>query len=193
MWAPDCDRAGTSSALVVRDETVDPPRDRIYVVDLGHGSALRLAEAFSVGAYTYRYGYKLAKSLPNCLANVKAVFVTHLHMDHTTDYPALLLYGQASGLVPSGDPAERLQVYGPGTRGVLEDIFPPGAPVPPIVNPENPTPGLADMTGYLWQAYAQTINNFMRDGVLPDFRSLVSIHEVGVPPLPRPGFPNTAP
>ena len=60
---PDPERAGPSTAVVVGDKT--------FVVDAGRGVVLRLAAA----------------ELP--LESLRAVFLTHLHSDHTADLPDL--------------------------------------------------------------------------------------------------------
>jgi ribonuclease BN (tRNA processing enzyme) len=89
-----------SSALVVGDA--------VYMVDCGDGAGKRLQEALDP---------------PNIstLKNLRALFLTHLHSDHTVDYPNLLLYGPYSGLESrTGSP---LQVYGPGPRGEMEPVF----------------------------------------------------------------------
>jgi ribonuclease BN (tRNA processing enzyme) len=178
------ERASASSALVVGDA--------IYIVDLGHGSAHRLAQAFNTGNFNsdgVQAGYQ------TYLSNLKAIFFTHLHMDHTTDYPSILLCGYGAGIGKSPDPNEPVhpvQVYGPGNHGQLEkDIYRLRVPV---VNPRNPTPGTVEMTDYLWQAYAQTINDFTRDDGWPDFTQFFDVHDI-VLPRHLPGFksPNRTP
>jgi ribonuclease BN (tRNA processing enzyme) len=179
VWWPGSNRASASSALVVGDA--------LYLIDLGHGATHRLAEAFSSGVPVDTPDGQAEQVHPSFLTKARALFFTHLHMDHTADYPAFLLIGQTAGL----NPQKPLQVYGPGNRGMLEPVF--GGPEPPIVNPENPTPGTVEMTDYLFQAYAQTINNFMRDMRLPDFRTVVNVHDIQLPSIP--GFidPNQTP
>jgi ribonuclease BN (tRNA processing enzyme) len=178
------ERASASSALVVGDA--------MYIVDLGQGSAQRLAQAFNVGTFNaegVQAGYQ------TYLLNLKAIFFTHLHMDHTTDYPAILTCGYSAGIGSSLDPNEPavpVQVYGPGNRGQLEaDLYKLRVPV---VNPRNPTPGTVEMTDYLWQAYAQAINDFTRDNGWPDFTRLFDVHDI-VLPRHLPGFksPNKTP
>lgn len=178
------ERASASSALVVGDA--------IYIVDLGHGSAHRLAQAFNFGTFNadgVQAGYQ------TYLLNLKAIFFTHLHMDHTTDYPSILTCGYSAGIGSSlnpNEPAVPVQVYGPGNRGQLEaDIYKLRVPV---VNPRNPTPGTVEMTDYLWQAYAQAINDFTRDDGWPDFTKLFEVHDI-VLPRHLPGFksPNKTP
>jgi ribonuclease BN (tRNA processing enzyme) len=119
------------------------------------------------------------------LKNLRALFLTHLHSDHTVDYPNLLLYGPYSGLESRA--ATPLQVYGPGVRGEMEPVFAlPGSvrPAPEVINPGNPTPGTEDMTAYLYQAFATDLNDRMRDGGKPDVRLLVHAHDIKLPHIP---------
>jgi ribonuclease BN (tRNA processing enzyme) len=140
---PNTDRHSTSSALVVGDA--------VYLVDCGDGVGKRLQEALDPP--DQRATMKL----------LRAIFLTHLHSDHVIDYPNILLYGWFAGIESAASP---LRVFGPGRRGEMEPVFtPPGrkAVEPPVINPSNPTPGTADMTEYLYQAFATDINDRMRD------------------------------
>ena len=195
-WWAGSDRAGASSALVVRDTVTQT--DCIYLIDMGCGSTTRLAQAFNAGAFVNTGGSdarggKGQVFYSSFLRNVKGLFFTHLHQDHTTDYPALLLYGQGAGLVAHSpeDEDKRLQVFGPGTRGKLEDVFPlTRTPPTPVVTREgHATPGLTEMTQYLWCAYAQTINDFTYDNNWADFTWLVKLNDIELPPLPRADYP----
>ncbi len=188
-WWPDSTRMGTSSALVVNDSNAVA---HIYLIDLGPGSVQRLGEAFNSGAYTNIGGDDVQTGYSSFLKQVNALFFTHLHMDHTTDFPTLLLCGQGAGLLayPDSQADKRLQVYGPGRRGQLEDVYPPGRTnIAPTLNPANPTPGTVDMTQDLLRAYAQTINNFTRDSGWSDFSKLLSVHDIPFPQLPRLDYP----
>jgi ribonuclease BN (tRNA processing enzyme) len=179
VWWPDSNRVSASSALVVGDA--------FYLIDLGHGASYRLAQAFNSGVYVDTPDGRMEQGNPAFLRQARALFFTHLHMDHTADYASLLLIGQAVGL----NSQQPLQVYGPGNRGMLEPVF--GGPEPPIVNPENPTPGTVEMTNYLFQAYAQSINDFMRDMRLPDFRTVVNLHDIPLPAMAGFVDPNQTP
>ena len=188
-WWPGSDRMGASSALVISDRFSG--EDSIYLIDLGYGALQRLAEAFNQGEFTPAPGGTVQKGYPSYMAKVKALFFTHLHMDHFTDLPALLLYGQGVGIkaYPDDEAEKRLQIIGPGPRGQLEEVFPPGRPTPPILNPENPTPGTADMVDMLLPAFAQSINDFTLDNGWGDFSQLVRVKEIPLSPLPRSDFP----
>jgi ribonuclease Z len=92
---PDPNHSGNSVAIVVNDTP--------YIVDCGPG-LIRSAAALSP-----RYGGKI-----NALRveNIKRVFITHLHSDHTTGYPDLILTPWVEGR------DEPLEVYGP--EGIKE-------------------------------------------------------------------------
>ncbi|MHA3685239.1 MBL fold metallo-hydrolase [Leucobacter sp. HY1908] len=93
--APGEIRAGISTAIVVGDD--------VYLVDAGYGAAVQLARA----------GYSLGQ--------VRAVFVTHLHSDHTVDLPAIMLFS------------------------LYEAAASPHLPIP-VIGPA-PHPGMADKGG----------------------------------------------
>ena len=108
-WWPGSNRASSSQALVVGDS--------MYIIDLGFGATQRLAEAFNHAKFVTINGEKLQLELSTFLKNVRAVFLTHLHMDHLGDYPTFLMIGARAGFgIPN-----RLQIIGPGDRGRLEE------------------------------------------------------------------------
>ena len=124
---------------------------------------------------------------------LRAVFLTHLHSDHVIDYPNILLYGWHPGIELATSP---LRVLGPGRRGEMEPMFtPPGrqAVEPQVMNPGNPTPGTADMTGYLYQAFAIDINDRMRDNGRKDIRTLVNVEDIKLPEIAGFKSPNETP
>ncbi|WP_236077975.1 MBL fold metallo-hydrolase [Paraburkholderia nemoris] len=178
VWWPNCDREGISSALVVGDA--------VYVVDCGDGVGKRYKQA-ELGPINTVSGM-------TGMENLRGIFLTHLHSDHTIDYFNLFLYGWYDGLTGVKQP---VQIYGPGRRGQMEPIFNiPGQPAsapPPIVNPENPTPGTVDMTNYLYQAYALDINDRLRDAHRPDLRTLMQVHDIAIPPVNGFRSPNETP
>ncbi|NCC25136.1 MAG: MBL fold metallo-hydrolase [Deltaproteobacteria bacterium] len=168
-WWPSTTRTSSSSAIMVGET--------MYLIDVGQGSTTRLTQAFNTGdSYT-------GSGSTTFLKNLKALFLTHLHQDHTADYPALLLIGVGSGM--NGD--DPLQVIGPCNRGQLE-INKTGFPVDGVIWTDSsdpswitPTPGTAQMTETVWQAFAQTINNMTLDAAYPDFRKTVQCTEIGTP------------
>jgi ribonuclease BN (tRNA processing enzyme) len=97
--APDPDRSGPATAIVVDDCA--------YLVDFGPG-VVRRAKAAVLDRH-------IGALEP---ANLKVAFVTHLHSDHTAGYPDLILTGwTARRRTP-------LEVYGPtGMQSMTEHIL----------------------------------------------------------------------
>jgi ribonuclease BN (tRNA processing enzyme) len=169
---------GISTAVVYEN--------RVYLVDAGLGSYRRLVQS----------GLAAQPTAPSSLTNVRGIFFTHLHSDHITDWPAMYVTGPSNR---TGRPAgDRIAVRGPSRRDTLPRLFRPNLPEPELVNPGDPTPGIAGMTGYLRQAFASDFNDRARDGsgTAPDALfdvqdiDLSGIWEIdpdGRPPrLPRP-------
>ncbi len=184
-WWPGTDRASTSTALVVGDA--------FYVIDLGQGTASRLAEAFNWGTFIRSPGGRIEDGSSIFLQDMKALFFTHLHQDHIADYPSLLLIGPGAGLGTVTDPDTKeariapLKVIGPCNRGALEidktgfvarggAIVPTGTYLP---YDRRQTPGTREMTDLIWQAFGQTINDMTLDNGYPDFTRLVDVGDIG--------------
>ena len=147
--APVAGRAGISSAVVVDG--------RVFVVDCGRGSPSAFAEA----------GLDFAQ--------LEAVFLTHLHADHTGDLPGLLLYPW--GVRGSRPP---VRVYGPGRPSALpegDEIFHRVT----TIHPELPDPGAADLVGHILAGFAYHLNVMPLDARMPDAGSLVRGIDVSVP------------
>ena len=90
---PDPERSGSATAIVVNDS--------VYLVDFGPGVVRRAAAA------AIEKRIRALKPI-----NLKTVFTTHLHSDHTAGYPDLILVPWVMGRrVP-------LEVYGP--KGIKE-------------------------------------------------------------------------
>jgi ribonuclease Z len=98
---PSPEQSGCALAIVVNDVP--------YVVDFGPGLIRRAA------ALSPSYGGPV-KGLE--VQHIKRAFLTHLHSDHTTGYPDLILTPWVMGR------DEPLEVYGPtGTREMTEHIL----------------------------------------------------------------------
>ncbi len=94
----DPDRSGPSVAIVVNGTP--------YLIDFGPGVVRRAAAAM-------RKGIEALK-----VTNIKRVFATHLHSDHTAGYPDLILTPWVLGR------DEPLEVFGPeGIREMTEHIL----------------------------------------------------------------------
>ena len=176
-------RCGTSSVLTVREGD----KSYNYLVDAGRGSVTQ---------------YLNAGLLFNRL---QAMFVTHLHADHLGDfYNYFLLEGgqpNAEGdrlPYPPGSPVppsqqNTLYVFGPGSAGALP-VVPPGKPVPEIIAPNNPVPGIKDLIDRLNEGYAYSYNVFERgDGTQPITGLQQNITEIAIPAAAGASSTNTAP
>jgi ribonuclease BN (tRNA processing enzyme) len=173
-WWLNSDQCGISSLVAVGDA--------YYLVDCGEGVGKRLRQAISPANTRVMND------------SVRALFLTHLHSDHTVDYANLLLFGLFQGLDRRSSP---FKVFGPGRRGQMAPVFSvpgsPTTPTVPIINPENPTPGTRDMTGYLYQAFATDLNDRMRDNGKPNLEAVVDVHDIDIPPIAGFKSPNETP
>ena len=98
---PDPSQSGCSIAIVVNDVP--------YIIDFGPG-LIRKAAALSP-----QYGGS-EKGLE--IRNIKKAFLTHMHSDHTTGYPDLILTPWVMGR------DETLEVFGPeGIKQMTNDIL----------------------------------------------------------------------
>jgi len=98
---PDPDRSGCSVAVVVNDSA--------YIVDFGPGIVRRAS------ALTPEFGGSIEALKAK---NIKRGFLTHLHSDHTTGYPDLILTPWVMGR------DEPLEVFGPeGIKEMTEHIL----------------------------------------------------------------------
>jgi len=161
---PHADRCGIASALVVDGKT--------YLVDAGRGMVTQYL----------RGGLKLA--------DLAAVFVTHLHGDHVADYYNLFLLGGNPPPTLMDSLPDTTPVFGPGPAGGLPPTF--GGGSSPTVNPADPTPGLRSLTTYCNDAYAYSTNVFMRDSRIRDTSTLMDVHEITIPAVGA-SYQNTAP
>jgi ribonuclease BN (tRNA processing enzyme) len=97
---PDPNRAGPATAIVVNDTP--------YLIDFGAGVVRRATAAFERGVTALGFG----------AVNIKTVFLTHLHSDHTIGYPDLIFTPWLMGR------EEPLEVFGPkGIRAMTENIL----------------------------------------------------------------------
>jgi len=150
---PVAGRAGISSALIVDG--------RVFVIDCGRGSPSAFADA----------GLDFTR--------LEAVFLTHLHADHTGDLPGLLLYPWG---IRTGDhgPLAPIRVYGPSRPATV----PAGDAIfhrVTTIHPELPAPGTADLVQQILAAYAYHLNVMPLDARMPDAGELVRGIDVAVP------------
>lgn len=161
IWWADSTRRGISSAVVVGDA--------VYMVDCGDGAPEAWRPAGLLGPAQGQ----------NDMKKLRGLFFTHLHSDHITDYPTLLLQGFVGGGLATAD--RPLHVYGPGRREGLPHVFPASRPAPSVVNPDNPGAGTVDMTNALFAAFSTDINDRIFDSASPDIRTRVIPHDIEIP------------
>jgi ribonuclease BN (tRNA processing enzyme) len=149
---PVAGRRGISSALVVGG--------RIFVIDCGRGAPSGYADA----------GLDFTR--------LEAIFLTHLHVDHTGDLPGLLLYpwGVRTG---GNGPLPPIRVYGPSRPQTLPEGDADFRRVTEI-HPELPAPGTADLVADILTAYAYHLNVMPLDSHMPDAGMLVRGIDVAV-------------
>lgn len=128
-WGRSGFDAGTATAVVVDGA--------VYLVDFGYGAGRQVRKA----------GLDFS--------NVRALFVTHMHSDHTVDLPGLLLFSHRD--------IERIEIYGPGDRGKLAPLTDQADTEPEVIDPHDPTPGIKETIRRLFSAYAHDLNDRARD------------------------------
>jgi ribonuclease BN (tRNA processing enzyme) len=158
-WWLGSDRAGISSAIAVDDA--------VYLVDCGDGVGMR-----------YRQTDLAPEPHLRALDRLRGIFLTHLHSDHTIDYPNIPVFGASGYLRTVPEP---IQVFGPGNRGALPAFVGTG-PEPPVISPQDPTPGTEAMTEYLYKAFATDLNDRIRDGGGVDPHGKLQVHDIPLPP-----------
>lgn len=138
------ERRGIATALVVDGH--------LYLIDAGLGVVRQIVEG----------------GLP--VGELRAVLLTHLHSDHISELPALLLYNWGAPVKGFTRPFE---VVGPAGARRL----PRGAR--PVVTP--PTPGTRALITNLLDAYAYDINIRVHDENRPPLDELVRPREIELP------------
>lgn len=157
-------RAGISSALVVDGAT--------YMVDAGRRSVSQYVAAGLAWA------------------DLRSVFVTHLHADHVAELFQIFLLGGFQSPVQGDTLAGPTPVHGPGPAGGLPPAW--GGGTPSTTSPEEPTPGTEAFFDHAGAAYAYSTNVFMRDSGIRETRGLADVREIAVPEVGA-SFENTAP
>ena len=155
---PVAGRGGISAALVVDG--------RVFVVDCGRGTPSAFADA----------GLDFAR--------LEAVFLTHLHADHTGDLPGLLLYPWGVR-TSAGGPVPPVRVYGPPSPAIAPEGDADFHCVTTI-HPERPVPGTADLVQAIVAGYAYHLNVMPLDAAMPDAGQLVRGIDIALPAR-RPG------
>jgi ribonuclease BN (tRNA processing enzyme) len=134
---------------------------RIFVIDCGRGSPSAYVDA----------GLDFSR--------LEAVFLSHLHADHTGDLPGLLLYPWG-GRVGDNGPVPPIRVYGPPRP----EAVPTGDATfhrETTIHPERPAPGTADLIENILAGYAYHLNVMPLDARMPDAGALVRGIDIHVP------------
>lgn len=160
VWYPGSSRAGIGTAVVVDGA--------VYLVDCGDGALRRYRDAGLGAADSDFAGFE----------NLRAFFLTHLHPDHYLDLAGLYLFAPVMGL-GRGD-HQQVQLYGPGPRPGLPKVD-PRVPTPPVLEPDRPTPGFADLVNTILAGNAATLNESMRNTGRPDPRTQLAVNEITLP------------
>jgi len=161
IWRQAAGRRGISTVVEVEGAR--------YLVDAGHSSAAALFGLGLIGPVDGR----------NDLGAFRAGFITHLHSDHVTDLATFLVQGFIAGGL--GSVPAPFTVHGPGDRGALPHVFPPGRPAPQPFNPANPTPGTASTVTQVLAAFATDVNDRMFDAGSPPIDQVIVGRDITLP------------
>lgn len=151
-----------------------------------------IAQAVVVGGRTYLVdcGSGVTRQLRRArlLSSLNRVFLTHLHSDHDCDLFDVFLLGWP---ILQWNPP--VHVHGPGPAGDLPAPPPDRPDAIPVVNRDDPTPGLAGFLRAHVAAHAYDINLRMRDSGRSDLTSLMVPHEIDLPAALEAGPGRVAP
>jgi ribonuclease BN (tRNA processing enzyme) len=145
-------RTGIATAVVVGEA--------VYLVDCGHGVGRRMSEA----------GLEIR--------DLRGIFLTHLHSDHTVDLASLAIFGLFELLDRVGDP---VRIIGPGNRGILPPTSPRATVAPTPLAPDCPTPGTREMFETLMRAHATDLNDRIIDSLRPSPLELFDAQDIVIP------------
>ena len=172
----------TSSAELLAGETTTIPETGMHVVTLGTaaGPAVRgrrsgISTAVVVDGHLYIVdcGLGMVRQAARAgltMDRLRGVFLTHLHSDHVSDLPGLLLYNWGPAVNGFTEP---FLIAGPGpTR------LPEGA----TAHVEPATAGTSQLISHLLSTYAYDINIRINDEDRPPLPELVLARDVELPP-----------
>ena len=151
-WRSNPVRAGIATAVVVGDAW--------YLVDAGTGVGRQITQA----------------DLP--FEQLRGIFVTHMHSDHTVDLLSLLLFGVYELENRADTP---VHIIGPGDRGALPPTSSLAATPPRPVAPHLPTPGITDMVRLLVESHAADVNDRVLDSLRASPADLFAPRDIALP------------
>lgn len=129
-------RQGIATAVVVDDGW--------YLVDAGSG----------VGRQIQRAGLSMA--------DLKGIFITHMHSDHIVDLGSLMLFAPFEIKQAGRGP---IPLYGPANRSRVTPLSPRATTTPQPVNPDQPGAGIEATFAGLVNAYSADINDRVMDSL----------------------------
>ncbi|MEU6750463.1 MBL fold metallo-hydrolase [Spirillospora sp. NPDC046719] len=122
------------------------------------------------------------------MLSLAAVFVTHLHADHTVDLFSFPLL--SAGVVGKQGFQKPIEVYGPGSAGRLPAGPPAGSH---WVDADDPVPGVAGLLRLSNAAFAYSTNGFIAEHMGSDPADYLRVREIEPPPSAGAGPAETAP
>jgi ribonuclease BN (tRNA processing enzyme) len=135
--------------------------ERVFMVDCGRGAPSAFVEA----GLDFR--------------RLEAVFITHLHVDHTGDLTGLLLYPWGVRARSDGSPLPPVRVYGPAAPSVA----PTGDAAfrrQTTIHHTRPFPGVTDLVENILAGNAYHLNVMPLDVHMPDAGSIVQAVDLTV-------------
>ena len=154
--------AGMSAAVQIDKD--------VYLVDFGAG----WQDAF----FQAGLGVPGNPIRPGGLETLRAGFITHLHADHVADYGRLIQFGPTDGLQLRKSP---VVIYGPGRVADGAKMFAGIKDPKKLIRPDNPAPGIRDLTDSLMDAHATDINDNMSDGGKPHPSAYLNVNDIALP------------
>ncbi|HXD27514.1 MAG TPA: MBL fold metallo-hydrolase [Arthrobacter sp.] len=145
-------RHGIATAVVVGSA--------VYLVDCGRGTSSQFAEA----------GLDPA--------DLRGIFLTHLHSDHAVDLSGMLLFGWMMAGRRQGN---RVRVLGPGDRGMLPPINANAAVDVRPLFADTPAAGTASMVEHLFRAYSTDLADRMFDSLRPSPYEVFATADIELP------------
>ena len=148
------------------------------------GPRVGVCTAIVVGknAYLIDLGQSCLVNIPRSgvpFRAIQGVFISHMHSDHIAELYNLIWLN----LDPGNGIGHPLDVWGPGNAGGLPANADPATPEAdvPVVEPQNPTPGIVDYFAHSIAATAYDANIRIRDEGFPDIWTMILPHEIALP------------
>lgn len=166
---------GTAGGPLIRARPAD------YSCAAGHTGGIATAVVIGQSVYLVDAGHGVAHALVNAglkITDLKAVFITHHHSDHTIDLNSLMVLG---GLAFRGRAETSVPIIGPGDRGCLPPVSYRSDQLVAAVFDEEPTPGTARMVELLLRAHATDLNDRRRDSRAPDISAIFEGWDIEIP------------